>query len=166
MGLDITAYRRLVKVENPKMEDGEPVDWENEWLAHEGVVAMTEEDWPGRSEGIEAGAVYRAGETMAFRAGSYSGYSAWRDSLARVAGYGSARAVRDNPTKNGPFIELINFSDCEGVIGSVVAAKLAKDFAEHEERIAGLEDGYFMEHYREWRRAFEMASDGGAVDFH
>ena len=45
----------------------------------------------------------------------------------------AAPKVRTNPEKEGlPFVELINFSDCEGVIGPEVAAKLAKDFADYE----------------------------------
>ena len=74
-------------------------------------------------------------DSFAFQAGSYMYYSKWRNQLAEMAGLGSAEAVRTNPEKEGlPFVELINFSDCEGVIGPKVAAKLAKDFADYEDR--------------------------------
>jgi hypothetical protein len=79
----------------------------------------------------------------------------------------------------GPFTELINFSGCEGYIGPVVAAKLAKDFADYQQRAEeyaanqgepdhGSEDwsgDEWLEVYNDWRRAFEMAADGGAVIF-
>ena len=79
-------------------------------------------------------------------------------------------SVRTNPEKEGlPFVELINFSDCEGVIGPKVAAKLAKDFADYEDRAsafaAKFKDDFFLALYREWRRAFEWAADGGMVHF-
>lgn len=33
MGLDITAYKNLKKVEKPQLDkDGYPVNWESEWL--------------------------------------------------------------------------------------------------------------------------------------
>ena len=69
---------------------------------------------------------------------------------------------------NAPFVELINFPDNEGVIGPVVAAKLAKDFAEFEHRAeeysASIPDGTdWLENYREWKCAFEMAAKDGAV---
>jgi hypothetical protein len=105
-----------------------------------------------------------------FQAGSYMYYSKWRNQLAEMAGLGSAEAVRTNPEKKGlPFVELIDFSDCEGVIGPKVAAKLAKDFADYEFSASAFavesEDDFFLALYREWRRAFEWAADGGMVYF-
>jgi hypothetical protein len=66
----------------------------------------------------------------------------------------------------GPFRELLCFSDCDGVIGAQVAAKLARDFAEWDERAKALGDSWFYEKYTEWQRCFEMAADDGAVSFH
>lgn len=162
MGLDITAYRGLVKVANPELDEyGSPVDWQSQWLAHPVSIGWAETHFPGRSAGIEPGAVYTFAETMRFRAGSYGGYNQWRSHLAEMAGYSEGTA--------GPFSELINFADNEGVIGPVVAAKLAADFREHEQRAdeyAKKAGDWWLDKYRLWRRAFEMAADGGAVDFH
>lgn len=73
----------------------------------------------------------------------------------------------------GPFFELIHFSDCEGTIGPVVSKKLAEDFAKYQkaaDSFIGTHDdgkpgGYFAEIYAEFRKAFETASNNGAVDF-
>ena len=65
----------------------------------------------------------------------------------------------------GPFYELINFTDCDGTIGPEVAAKLARDFAEWDER-AQVVGGEWYEAYAEWRRCFEFAAHTGAVRFH
>ena len=164
MGLAITAYRKLTKIDDPVLEDGEPIDWENEWLAHPDTIEMAEYHWPGRAAGIERGAVYRFAEKVEFRAGSYGGFAGWRRILAQAAGYESLEAVWTNHP-DGPFVELLDFSDCEGVIGPIVAAKLAHDFSEHEEKITADADRYFVKKYKLWRKAFEMAADGGAVDF-
>ncbi|WP_024516984.1 hypothetical protein [Bradyrhizobium sp. Tv2a-2] len=180
MGLDITAYTRLTKIENPTLdEDG---FYDDGFQATASVIEWTEQNWPGRTAGIETGAVYDCADSFGFRAGSYSGYNAWREQLAKMAGYPlghydgqvgqrESHCVACWNGQTGPFAELINFADNEGTIGPVVSAKLAKDFAEHQEKAEqwaqSLLDGdWFIAKYRDWRKAFEMASDNGAVDFH
>lgn len=160
MGLDITTYRKLEK--QPVPED-----------RHDTVLFWAREntDFPGRIEGVEHGAFYSFAEEFRFRAGSYSGYNVWREQLAELAGYPQVGAHKPYSTgawesTSGPFWELINFADNEGVIGPVVAKKLARDFAEHQSKADAHPDQYFRVKYSEWRRAFEMAADGGAVDFH
>jgi hypothetical protein len=160
MGLDITAYRKLKEV-RPRPDTNDESGYT------EGLISLFDNpDFPGRIKGVKAGTWYRpSGKAFGFRAGSYSGYNAWRDWLARLAGYDSARACyRYN--KTGPFVELINFSDCEGTIGPVVAAKLVIDFGEYDERAQACKDSYNYERFGDWRKAFQMAADGGAVQFH
>ena len=162
MGLDITAYRNARKVEGVEVDsDGYPKDYDRFDLITGSEIDYTEKNFPGRTSGIVAG-IYEAEDSFGFRAGSYGGYNSWRNQLAQVAGFRGDHDVWDNHSE-GPFVELINFSDCEGIIGPKVSAKLAKDFADHADK-AG--DGYFRDKYDEWRKAFEMASDGGYVDFH
>jgi hypothetical protein len=158
MGLDITAYRKLIAVENPELdEDGELVDWDTNWRPG-GSMEWSEKHFPGRGEGIDPQTVYTWEESFGFRAGSYSGNNWWRAKLEKFA-------------KGNDFSELINFADNEGVIGPVVSAKLAKDFANNKDKakvFAGsLEDGdWWLGQYERWQQAFEMAADDGAVDFH
>lgn len=162
MGLDITAYYGLSNVENPALDsDGYPVA-DNQWKATS--VDFTERNFPGRTAGIENGAVYEYKDSFGFRAGSYGGYNEWRNDLAKLAGYGGADDCWNNHT-SGPFYELINFYDNEGTIGPVIAAKLAKDFSEHHE-MAAIVGGFFFKSYCDWQKAFKMAADNGAVDFH
>lgn len=180
MGLDITAFRKVKKVEVALDEDGHPID-EAVYDSH--VMAWVN-GRRGQNDGIEHKAFYSYEEEFGFRAGSYSGYNEWRDALARFAGYEQteyesrfrglvksyAAACWDGLTQ-GPFAELIDFSDAEGVIGPVTSAKLAKDFAEREERARTFvawpdDDGWFFSQYLKWKLAFEMASDGGMVQFH
>jgi hypothetical protein len=165
MGLDITAYRKLTKTDTAELEsDGYPKDYLKFWRAR--LVTGTEEEFPGRTEGVEQDAVYSFAERLSFRAGSYGGYNDWRNDLAKVAGHESAKAAWDNPPPAGsPFWELINFFDNEGVIGPIVAAKLAQDFAEYRTKAKAI-GGYFFDRYCQWQKAFEMAADGGAVNFH
>ena len=80
----------------------------------------TNKAFPGRVDGLHPEMAYSGCEdSFAFQAGSYMYYCKWRNRLAEMAGLGSAEAVRTNPEKEGlPFVELIDFSDCEGVIGN------------------------------------------------
>jgi hypothetical protein len=151
MGLDITAYRKLIPAPDAEMDDGYPVDWENVWLPGTSME-WSESIWPGRADGVPSATMpYRFAEKFTFRAGSYGGYGDWRRWLGRMAKTETA------------FAELVEFADNEGVIGSVVAAKLAQDFADHADIAGGGWDGDL---FQKWREAFEMAADGGAVDFH
>ena len=181
MGLDITAYRNLTKADgltaNEHYEvidaNGEEIDgyWEDYVVI---VTQYTEQQWPGRTAPLEDWTVYSFTEDFGFRAGSYSGYSGWRNLLAMFAGFESAQAVWKLPRHtNGAFFEHISFTDADGVIGSVVAAKLAKDYAEWQDRaekyaltLEGETGEWFIAKYNDWRKAFEMASDNGAVLFH
>lgn len=158
MGLDITAYKKLKVVENPQVdEDGDLVNWKTEWRPGESMK-WSEENFPGRGEGVEADCVYTYEDSFGFRAGSYFGYGYWRDVLEEFKG-------------DIAFQELINFADNEGVIGPVVSKKLFEDFKKHEKEAEAfaktLEDGeFFIEKYKCWMKAFEYALDDGAVDFH
>lgn len=160
MGLDITAMRKLRKVENPILdEDGYPEDWEKQWKPG-ASMEWSEEHFPGRGEGVEINSVYEFEEKFDFRAGSYFGYGAWRDELDKFKG-------------DVAFQELINFADNEGVIGPVVAKKLYEDFnkyeveaEEHSKNVENSDGEWFIYKYRQWKKAMELASDNGAVDFH
>lgn len=153
MGLDISAYSNL-KREDDQSKDRDDCE----------IHILVNDDFPGRCDDVAEG-YYAAGDELGFRAGSYGGYGAWRDQLARLAGNASAKAVWSDP-KPGPFIELINFSDCEGTIGTAVSVKLAKDFADFQHAADTHPDEYFRERYANWRKAFELASKAGAVLFH
>lgn len=166
MGLTITSYSHL-QITDMACSEYEDTDAWNPYYIPGASMDWSEREWPGRAEGIPTSdAVYSFEDSMTFRAGSYGGYGQWRDWLARVAGWGSAEEcwASDNNTSR-PFWELINFADNEGVIGPVIAEKLARDFAENDEKACFMGDDWLYGHYQKWRLAFEMAAKDGAVDF-
>jgi hypothetical protein len=116
-------------------------------------------------------------EDTSFRAGSYSGYNWWREQLCRFALECEPGELWSDPEAYAgkPFVEMINFSDCEGAIGPRTSAKLAGDFRDHEARVAGWAEthidteenrAYFVELYGEWKRGFELAAQDGFLLFH
>lgn len=178
MGLDITAYSRLEKIDAVFSKDGEPIHPTTRKPIRGNICEpVINPDFPKQAEGIEADAVYRYAKTIGHHAGSYGGYNRWREQLAELAGwalisyerYGRmwpSHAASTYTATGGPFWELILFSDCEGTIGAATAAKLAKDFADHQAKADAHTDEHFRNKYTEWRAAFELAADGGCVRFH
>jgi hypothetical protein len=167
MGLDITAYRSVKLDTEISLEA---------WNA--GACDKFDGDGAGRvylcvngefreaADGLVDG-LYVVGETFGFRAGSYSGYNEWRDLLAKLVGTTAKRMwARPSHFVGTPFLELISFSDCEGLMGPKTCAKLAKDFEDMAARAAAHADDYWRESYGHWRKAFTMAAAEGAVQFH
>lgn len=173
MGLDISACSKLVEAPTAERdEDGYPVDYESFDKFYDN------KDFPGRFEGLKPDMLYGYSEDSDFDSLSigYGRYSAWREELAKMAGYeaveyeqyGSKQLSHCVPCWNGvqgPFAEQIDFSDCEGTIGPVACAKLAKDYAEFAEKAEAV-GGYFWDKYQEFKRCFDIGADGGAVKFH
>jgi hypothetical protein len=105
---------------------------------------------------------------MRFKAGSYTGYSLWREKLCDFALKTTPEAVWAEPAQfeGKPFFELINFTDCDGRIGTAVAAKLSQDFRAHADLAEDFDlDGSFMNLYDDFTKAFSLAADSGAVSF-
>lgn len=181
MGLDITAYSRLRPVgfheKVVELNEGEPGGLTDYCYYENHVQAYAYDTFPLSFRGIPVlgmrqlggGDVFMQGgcyeetagtEILRFRAGSYGGYGEWRGDLQE----------QFNPGRDpeGPFYELIWFADNEGCIGPEAAKDLLVDFRAHFERYMPPEDGrdWFMAKYMDWMRAFELAADGGLVDFH
>ncbi|PCE34176.1 hypothetical protein [Burkholderia ubonensis] len=169
-GLDITAYSGLTIVESPHLSsDGMPQG--------ENQVILDPGSFPDRFRGLESGKVYQFKSSFDFRAGSYSGYNAWRNELAKLAGYQPTMSVRNKVAESrydetvwkldhGPFWELIAFSDAEGTIGPDVCRKVYQDFVQYRNQAAQVPDAYFYESYGDWMKAFEMCANNGAIVFH
>jgi hypothetical protein len=111
-------------------------------------------------------------EKHGFSAGSYSYYNGWRRRLCQFAHGVDPEEVWNNPRRHRgkPFVELIDFSDCDGRIGTQVSAKLARDFRDHHKRAADyattIENGSdWFELYQDFARAFELAAQDGVVRF-
>lgn len=173
MGLDISYYSKVVESNDKTFEDG--------LFIHDSFL----EYQLGSLKKLYVYDLTEKSESGSFRAGSYSGYNFWRNKLAIFAGYGSAENVwkKYNFMSNGmryfklkkisneevniePFVELIYFSDCEGIIGPEICKKLYEDFVKFDDEAQKVDYGYFYEKYLDWKEAFRVASDGGLVHFH
>lgn len=178
MGLDISAYKNVKQVVTDIYnEDGEPLDPQTKEPMDYDVRVHINPDFMGRADDLVDSAYYVTGEECADGRWGYGRYNRLRDELAKLAGYplgqyeqsGMKResysvACWDGST--GPFSELINFSDCEGVIGTAISKKLAADFAEFQEKADAHPDEEFREFYKTMRNCFDIATQNGFVSFH
>lgn len=162
MGLNVTAYGKLKRISEDEVQFGSyglPInDRIKSFFANP--------DYPYHMSGINPNAFYLCkGELFAFRAGSYAGFNEWKNQLAQLAGFKNSQDYWNNKPV-APFSELINFSDSEGAIGYVVASKLAKDFQDYENLAKNSNIPFFYESYKNWKRACEIASKDGVINFH
>lgn len=169
MGLDITWYAKIVPAPDALLDrDGAPVDSNI-------VLCCPSLDFRERCTDIADG-TYLFGSSGSFRAGSYGGYNRWREQLAKLAGYPATPGDYIGPmhlhsngawvASEGLFHELIHFTDCDGVIGTSVSAKLASDFADFQDAADTHGGPDFCSIYAKFRAAFEAAADNGFVRFH
>ncbi len=177
MGVDFVAYRDMVKLDCLFDADGEPVDRvTGAPIEEEFVQVFVNDDFPGRADEFVNKAVYSYGDSSTCRGMAYGAYYHWRDALARLAGYplgeyelhGNKRqtyCLSCWEGNTGPFSELIDFSDCEGVIGSAVSKKLAEDFCTFQAAADESTDERFKWRYAMMRALFEFAANNGCVRF-
>lgn len=163
MGLDIIAYSNLKKNEYlSAISNEEKEELDGDCLIMSPVLTEIDEAFPGRAEPLKYnGDVYDCENYESISIGSYSTYGWFRQALETFS------EDRDC------FNELIDFSDCEGVIGSIVSKKLYEDFSSNqkpfEQWVKREFDAYdselLLQMYRKFESAFEIAKDGGAVKF-
>lgn len=173
MGVDIYGWSKVRLAENQTFDAyGEPL------ASEDAQVIYINADFPDRlTEWPDKSVVMVDGEETHCYSRAYSGYNRWREDLAKLAGwplteyegYGGMKskchAAGAWEATEGPFWELIQFSDCEGMIGTAICQKLAKDFSDWQEKADAIEDEYWRQGYAAMRKAFEIGSDGGLVRF-
>lgn len=168
MGLDIRAYRRLRKDEkltNKLNKKASHLDYEGDEFIMYPQLSYIEEAFPNRANPLKYnGDAYDYEECTSFCIGSYGTYNQFRSTLEAFA----------NKIETKLFDDLIDFSDCDGVIGCELCEKLYNAFVfyehEYEEYINvssdnEIFDSILMHIYHSFEQAFEIGKDGGAVEF-
>ena len=167
MGLSIYAVSKIKLVGN--IIDDEPA--ENDINVYQGTF--------DRISGLEVGIYRETGESVNhdFHAGSYSTYNWFRRNLSTaIFGVSSENIWLNSESYKGrPFYELIEFSDCDGIIGPDVSEKLYQDFETHRSNMVKYcldnfindDDSYeyTMNLYDNFTKAFKIAKEHGAVQF-
>lgn len=172
MGLDTTAYEFVERLRGgggSGDDDRHILAFSHKNFPHaleglEGVDSFFV--FPGGREVYRGGFHYRGYGNTNHTCSSYSGHSYLRDLIADKFLDTTPEEIWVNPDefKDKPFFELINFSDCEGVLGPVACRNLADDFNSHPDLDSG--DSFYDELYKDFGKSFNIAADTGVVVFH
>lgn len=180
MGLAITAYS-YIKTIGYSDEYDEDYEWhgvDDKYIHQERINpyfphAVPRDTPPGYLQFLETGNT----ESYSFSAGSYGGYNMFREHLINIffETEVSGEMFWDNieEYKDKPLYELINFSDCEGIIYGPVCAKIHNDLINGTEQFTEslpTGDGWtyesYVKRYDHWTKAFALARNSGLVIFH
>lgn len=174
MGLEIYAYKNITKATGVHLDDdGEIINSDTgEYVGGYYFRPYINPDFPGRADGIDPDSIYAFEDSVECLEGSYSGYSGFRETLAKIAGYDQEVGPHGRLTycaacwrgEKGPFWQMINFADNEGVIGTEACKSLARDFKKYLEN-ASREDEWFFTCYKRLMAGVEMAAQNGALEY-
>lgn len=103
--------------------------------------------------------------SLDFRVGSYSTYSIFRKELCRLVHEVEPDVIWDSDDGRfeRDFEYLINFSDCEGIIGPSACKRLLQDFEKWEDKVldAWKDTGpRLYGNYIDFKQALEIGSEG------
>lgn len=150
MGLDIRMVQGINYIGKTSDNDDDVHLYNNDDscsqnVAQPGIYSIEQDDWVfGRA---------------------YSTYNHLRRQLAELVGK-TTNQIWQDPKPGIPFVELINFSDCEGAFDTKCCIKLAQDFKSYEHLAAAHEDEQFREFYTTMQNAFVTAgNNNGAIIF-
>jgi hypothetical protein len=162
MGLDIFAIEKAARV----ADYDEKTDLLEEGLDEEQLVRVKVNEAFKSHDHITDGIYRWEGRTAEFGS-SYGTYGGFRSDLCLLAHGVFPQIVWNNPDlyEGGDFYELINFSDCEGVIGPTTAGKLLTDFKKHRERYFEQNNEWDCERYDDWIKALDISSNDGLLIF-
>jgi hypothetical protein len=171
MGLDITAYSNI-KIIEKKMEDKKLSGIDNQI-----INSLNNDDFD------DYGHIYKVDnfkqsnmhnfenknliyeDEFCFRAGSYSSYNEFRNKLCLIANGISANDLWVSNNENLKFYWLIDFSDCDGYIGTDYCKILYDEFCNNEKEIKPKLDDWYSTIYDNFKQAFNLGANNGVVIF-
>lgn len=178
MGLDVSFYAAATLVHgdlHPRALS-EPRDYPGEECYDHFAVAYVNPDFPDQADGITHRSCWETGRRSAHIHHSYGGYNIFREWLCKAMHGVEPQVIWSDPEAwwDKPFVPLINFSDCEGLIGPVTAYRLAQDFTQQRDYVlgrGGLAEALpawrdeMAPRYEEWAAAFALIGPTGFVRF-
>lgn len=154
MGLDITAYSNF-KITKVLTEDDE-----YEYYFCNSGFEQSNMNIENKYVNIDFD------EEFDFRAGSYGGYNHFRNSLCLASNNITAEDLWNYEDKTLKFYWLINFSDCEGYIGTDYCIILYDEFVKYEKEVKEKLSIDYHNKYDEFKEAFRLGANNGIVNFH
>jgi hypothetical protein len=182
MGLDIMAISNLKKKHkmDPRVK---ALSWQVRPKVNETRITIdktpygSEHGGFNKCEDMEGGKYEETDLTVEhhFRAGSYGGYNTFRRLLCEALVGVDVNTLWESPDsyKESPGFEMINFSDCEGILGTAVCQKLHPQFVENRGKFETyLREGRAFDEdeirwqittYDDFTEAFRLGAENGIV---
>jgi hypothetical protein len=166
MGLDITAYENAELTDISVGDTDEHWDdWPSNWDFKAWVPSMA---WKHKIKNFKENGLYKAevGDSLGY---SYGSHYQFRVILCEIM-YRTEddwRSGKLDPKM--PFHELIDFSDCEGVLDYEICEKLYQDFIKYADRAKDYFEAKptrYEDYYEQWTNCFNVARKNGAISFH
>lgn len=168
MSLDVTAHKnvKLAPVQDFDELDEMYEAGELEEYPFEAFVIY--KGWEDRLQGLEKGKYYTSEDSESFVHYSYGTHTWLRREICKMIGLEEDIWETSENLNGVPFGEWLCFADNEGVIGPIVSKKLLKDFIDWRDNAQQhfKDSDYGMQHYDNWMKTFEFASENGAVNYH
>lgn len=125
MGVVIRAYSSINLLDATFDKEEEEATYRNSgrFVDIDFVVPKVLPQFPGAADDIVGDGVYGYSKSTIMASMSCSGYNDWRREIL------AAHKIRE--FEDSDFMELINFSDCEGAFGSATCVALANTFKRH-----------------------------------
>jgi hypothetical protein len=182
MGLDVSFYASATMVHGEKHPRAltEPQEGPGEECWDTYTVAYVNPDFRAQADGIIPQSCWETGKRDLHIGQPYSSYGRFRAWLAKTALNVEPEVVWNAPEQwwDRPFVRMIHFSDCEGIIGpessQILAAEfermrshvhaaaraLPRPFDQTEESWEGNVDR-FLQQYDRWREGFALVGPTG-----
>lgn len=160
MGLDVTAHKNIkfLSMENPS---------EEQWDEGAFQAFVITPEWNNRISTLKINGYYKPGESERFIGYSYSSHSFLRSLICENILNINPKAWHEEVLEPGSdFEEWLNFADNEGVIDGKTSKKLRNDFRKWQTIAEEKLSEWYCQHYVDWMKTFEFASENGAVEYH
>lgn len=164
MGLEVIAYRAL------HLTSYTAYDFERMMLWDDHVyVDLSEQRGAGHVSGLVDQGVYVFGASFSFEVGMYSSFTHFKDWVCQQVNQVELRLLIESPQPHEwplglwltcPPAGYMDTASCALIYAQMVANEHRLDF-----RTFGLGHQSIMTKWRDWKHAYQLASDGGCILF-
>ena len=142
-------------------------------------VAQVSSDFYYHSHGIDNHSVFKYNSTFQFILISSEYYGEWRNTLAKILQYNPSKSKKFKKIAytlgafdydSGPFLNLICFSDCDGLINTSYSKEIYNDFVKYSNYVNDMPEDHFImdketfvDIFNQLKKCFEIGSSNGIV---
>jgi hypothetical protein len=183
MSLDFYAYSNVIFQKNIFYDNKKNMIVDKSGSQHPDFklckVAFVSDDFYYHSNGITNNSVFKYDQIFHYNFKDSEYYGEWRNTLSKILQYNPSKSKKYKKIAytlgafdydSGPFLNLICFSDCDGLINSNYCKEIYNDFVKYTKYVSDMPDEQFImdketfiEIYDNIKKCFEIGSTNGLV---